>query len=431
MKAARAETHNSNIMTVNDKKAELLAPAGDTESLVSALDFGADAVYLAGKTFGMRAGARNFSEEELAWAVKTAHERGVKVYLTCNTVPLNGETDVFPEFIAGAKNAGVDAVIAADIGVIAMVKEFAPGLEIHASTQTGIVNFRTAAELYKMGVKRAVLARELSLEDIRKIRENIPEDMELEVFVHGAMCVSFSGRCLISEYLTGRNANRGECAQPCRWGYYLMEEKRPGEFFRVFEDEGGSYILNSRDMCMIEHLDDLLEAGVYSLKIEGRAKSAYYTALTTNAYRAALDCALRGEEPPKWVLEEVNKISHRPYCTGFFYGHPNEGSGSQNPAEITNGGQYFKDSGYIREYDFVAAIDNCEGGVMHLTTRNFFTLSDELEILAPKREPIKFAPSEMFEDGEQIDTARHAMRKITIKTDIEVPPHSLLRKRII
>ena len=416
----------------NTKKAELLAPAGDMESLTSALDFGADAVYLAGKTFGMRAGAKNFDAEELVSAVQTAHERGVKVYITCNTVPLNGEADVFPQYIAAAQQAGVDAVIAADIGIIAMTKEYAPGLEIHASTQTGVVNYRTAVELYKMGVKRVVLAREVSLENISIIRKNIPEDMEIEVFVHGAMCVSFSGRCLISEYLTGRNANRGECAQPCRWGYYLMEEKRPGQFFKVFEDENGSYILNSRDMCMIEHLDDLINAGVYSLKIEGRAKSAYYTALTTNAYRAALDHVLKGERPPKWVLDEVNKISHRPYCTGFFYGHPNEGSGSQDPNEITNGGQYFTDSGYIREYDFVATVDRCENGVMYLTTRNYFTLSDELEILAPKQEPIKFFPKKMFDDGgEEIDTARHAMRKITIPSDIVVPPHSLLRKRII
>ena len=416
----------------NVKKAELLSPAGDTESLLSALDFGADAVYLAGKTFGMRAGAKNFEPEELVSAVQTAHERGAKVYITCNTVPLNGETDIFPEYIAAAQQAGVDAVIAADIGVIAMTKEYAPGLEIHASTQTGVVNYRTAAELYKMGVKRVVLAREVSLENIKVIRKNIPEDMEIEVFVHGAMCVSFSGRCLISEYLTGRNANRGECAQPCRWGYYLMEEKRPGQFFKVFEDESGSYILNSLDMCMIEHLDDLLDAGVYSLKIEGRAKSAYYTALTTNAYRAALDSVLKGEEPPKWVLEEVNKISHRPYCTGFFYGHPNEGSGSQDANELTNGGQYFSDSGYIRDYDFVATVDRCENGMMYLTTRNHFTLSDELEILAPGQEPIKFSPEKMFDDsGEEIDTARHAMRPITIPSDIEVPPHSLLRKRII
>ena len=421
-------------MTKNNsaKRAELLSPAGDMESLVAALDFGADAVYLAGKAFGMRSGAKNFTEEDLKTAVKLAHAQGVKVYIACNTVPLNGELDVFPEFIASAQRAGVDAAIAADIGVIAMIKEFAPDLEIHASTQTGVVNYRTAVELKKMGVKRAVLARELSIENIKKIRENIPDDMEIEVFVHGAMCVSFSGRCLISEYLTGRDANRGECAQPCRWEYYLMEEKRPGEFFRVFEDESGSYILNSRDMCMIEHLDDILNAGVYSLKIEGRAKSAYYTALITNAYRAALDSVLNGTAPPDWVFREVDKISHRPYCTGFFYGDPKSGSENQSPELITNGGQYFKDSNYIRRYDFVATVDRCENGVMYLTTRNYFTLSDKLEILAPKQEPIAFTPTKMFdENGEEITAARHAMGKISIVTDVVVPERSLLRKCVL
>lgn len=413
-------------------KAELLSPAGDEECLRSALDFGADAVYLAGKSFGMRAGAKNFDEEGLCNAVRLAHSKGVKIYLACNTLPTNEEVERFPEFISNAVNAGVDAVIAADIGVISMIREYAPNLEIHASTQTGIVNYRTAIELYNMGVRRAVLAREVDLKGIKTIRSKIPEDMEIEVFVHGAMCVSFSGRCLISEYLTGRNANRGECAQPCRWNYYLMEEKRPGEFYRISEDDKGSYILNARDMCMIEHLDDLLEAGVFSLKIEGRAKSAYYTALTTNAYRTALDCALKGEKPPKWIIDEVNKISHRPYCTGFFYGHPNSGSGSQNPNEITNGGQYFADSGYIRDYDFVAAVEYCKDGVMHIIQRNYFTLSDELEILAPEQDPIIFRPSCMFNaDGEEVDVARHAMQKYTIPTDIEVSPHSLIRKRII
>lgn len=416
---------------MTDKRAELLAPAGDEESLLSALDFGADAVYLAGKAYGMRAGAKNFDEEALYKAVQTAHNRGVKVYVTCNIVPLNEEADRFPEFILMISSAGADAVIAADIGVISMIREYAPNMEIHASTQTGIVNYRTAAELYKMGVKRAVLAREVNLENIRIIRDKIPRDMEIEVFVHGAMCVSFSGRCLISEYLTGRSANRGECAQPCRWGYYLMEEKRPNEFYKVFEDDRGTFILNARDMCMIDHLDDLLDAGVYSLKIEGRAKSAYYTALTTNAYRSALDCVLKGENAPQWVLDEVNKISHRPYCTGFFYGHPNDGSETQNPNEITNGGQYFADSGYMREYDFVGTVDSCENGIMTLTERNHFTLSDELEILAPKTAPIPFSPTKMFnEDGEEIDTARHAMMKVTIPTDIVVPPHSLLRKKV-
>lgn len=414
-----------------NKKAELLSPAGDEESLLCALDYGADAVYLAGKTFGMRANAKNFDEEGLFRAVEMAHKKGAKVYIACNIVPSNDEIDAFPEFISTARDAGVDAVIAADVGVISLVREYAPKLAIHASTQTGVVNYRTALELYKMGVRRVVLAREVDLESIKKIREKIPDDMEIEAFVHGAMCVSFSGRCLISEYLTGRNANHGECAQPCRWNYYLMEEKRPGEFYKVFEDDRGSYILNARDMCMIEHLDDLIDAGVYSLKIEGRAKSAYYSALTTNAYRTALDCLFKGEKPPRWVLEEVNKISHRPYCTGFFYGNPADGSGSQDPNTVTNGGQYFADSSYIRDYDFVAVADKCENGMMYLTVRNYFTLSDELEILAPEKEPIKFKPVLMFnENGELIDTARHAMSKITIKTDIEVPPRSLLRKRL-
>lgn len=414
-----------------DKKAELLAPAGDEESLRYALEFGADAVYLGGKSFGMRAGAKNFDEEALFSAVQAAHEKNAKVYITCNTVPTNSEVEKFPEFISTAQNAGVDAVIAADVGVISMIKEYAPKLAIHASTQTGVTNYKTAIELYKMGVRRVVLAREVDLKNIKLIREKIPEDMEIEAFVHGAMCVSFSGRCLISEYLTGRNANRGECAQPCRWNYYLMEEKRPGEFYKVFENDEGSYILNARDMCMIEHLDDVINAGVYSLKIEGRAKSAYYSAVTTNAYRAALDSFMKGEKPPKWVLDEVNKISHRPYCTGFFYGHPSDGSGFQEPNETTNGGQYFKDSGYIRDYDFVGTIDRCENGTMYLTQRNYFTLNDELEILAPGLEPIKFKPELMYNaDGEQIDTARHAMSKLTIKSESEVPPHSLLRKRL-
>lgn len=410
---------------------ELLAPAGDEECLVSALDYGCDAVYLAGKSFGMRAGAKNFDMDGLSRAVCLAHARGVKVYLTCNTIPLNSEIDQFPQFIAAAQECGVDAAIACDLGVISLIKEYAPKLDLHISTQTGVVNYRTALELYRMGAKRVVLAREVDLENIREIRRKIPEDMEIEVFVHGAMCVSFSGRCLISEYLTGRGANRGECAQPCRWGYYLMEEKRPNQFYKVFEDERGSYILNARDMCMIDHLDDLIDAGVTSFKIEGRAKSAYYVALTVNAYRAALDSYLKGEKPPQWVLDEVNKISHRPYCTGFFYGKPADGSGSQDPSEITNGGQYFADSGYMRDYDFVGVVDSCENGVMHLTQRNYFTLEDELELLPPHSEPIIFRPEKMFgADGAQIEIARRATEKLTIPTDISVPPHSILRKKM-
>lgn len=414
-----------------NRKPELLSPAGDFESLLYALDYGADAVYLGGKTFGMRAGAKNFTEEELCSAVEAAHKKGVKVYITCNIVPSNDEIERFPEFISSAASAGIDAVIAADIGIISLIRELQPSLEIHASTQTGTVNYKTARELYKMGVKRAVLAREVELEEIRKIRKNIPEDMEIEAFVHGAMCVSFSGRCLISEYLTGRNANRGECAQPCRWEYYLMEQKRPGEFYKVFEDDSGSFILNARDMCMIEHIGDLLEAGINSLKIEGRAKSAYYTALTTNAYRTAIDFALKGEKLPEWVVGEMDKISHRPYCTGFFYGSPREGSDTQNPFEITNGGQYFADSGYIRDYDFVGAVDGYENGAMTLTVRNYFELSDELELLITGKEPVKFMPRAMLDkNGEEISVANHPMEQITVITDIEAPPRSLLRRRL-
>lgn len=410
---------------------ELLAPAGDEECLRSALDYGCDAVYLAGKSFGMRAGAKNFDMDGLDRAVRLAHERGVKVHLTCNTIPLNSEIEQFPKYVAAAQECGVDAAIACDLGVISMIKEYAPKMELHISTQTGVVNYQTAIELYKMGAKRVVLAREVGLEDIREIRRRIPADMEIETFVHGAMCVSFSGRCLISEYLTGRGANRGECAQPCRWSYYLMEEKRPNQFFKVFEDERGSYILNSRDMCMIDHLDDLIDAGVTSFKIEGRAKSAYYVALTVNAYRAALDSCLKGEKPPKWVLDEVNKISHRPYSTGFFYGKPTDGSGTQDPNIVTNGGQYFADSGYMRDYDFVGVVDYCEDGVMHLTQRNYFTLSDELELLPPHAEPIIFKPESMFgADGTQIDIARRATEKLSIPTAIVVPPHTILRKKM-
>ena len=410
---------------------ELLAPAGDEECLRSALDYGCDAVYLAGKSFGMRAGAKNFDMDGLDRAVRLAHERGVKVHLTCNTIPLNSEIEQFPKYIAAAQECGVDAAIACDLGVISMIKQYAPKMELHISTQTGVVNYQTAIELYKMGAKRVVLAREVGLEDIREIRRRIPADMEIETFVHGAMCVSFSGRCLISEYLTGRGANRGECAQPCRWSYYLMEEKRPNQFFKIFEDERGSYILNSRDMCMIDHLDDLIDAGVTSFKIEGRAKSAYYVALTVNAYRAALDSCLKGEKPPKWVLDEVNKISHRPYSTGFFYGKPTDGSGTQDPNIVTNGGQYFADSGYMRDYDFVGVVDYCEDGVMHLTQRNYFTLSDELELLPPHAEPIIFKPESMFgADGTQIDIARRATEKLSIPTAIVVPPHTILRKKM-
>lgn len=396
--------------------AELLSPAGDYECLEAAVDYGCDAVYLGGQTFGMRANPKNFSMEELKKAVDFAHGRNVKVYLTCNTVPTNDEAEQFPEFIREAQKTGIDAVIIADVGVMAMTKKYAPELDIHMSTQVGIMNYETANELYRMGAKRIVLARETSLAEIRKIREKIPADMEIEAFVHGAMCVSFSGRCLLSKYLANRDANRGACAQPCRWRYFITEEKRIGQDFEIFEDKRGTYILNAKDLCMIEHISELLEAGVTSLKIEGRAKSSYYVATVTNAYRGALNAAYRHEPTPDWVRSEVYKVSHRPYCTGFFFEH--------GDAE-----QHYEDSGYYREYDFCGVVTECSGGVMHLTQRNYFTLDDELEILSPGMNPVRFSPTEMFsEKGESVRIANHATEKLTIPCDTVFPKNSILRK---
>ena len=304
---------------------EVLAPAGDEERFNAAINYGADAVYLGRKQFGMRSSPMNFDFEQLVKAVQSAHVKGIKVYLTCNTLPRNNEISQFEQFVREAVEADVDALIVADIGLLALIKKYAPDMEIHISTQTGVVNYVTARELCNMGAKRIVLARELSLDEIAEIRAKTNPDMEIEAFVHGAMCVSFSGRCLLSQYLVNRDANRGECAQPCRWGYHLVEEKRPNEFFPIFEYEKGTYILNAKDMCMIEHIDKLAQAGVDSLKIEGRAKSAYYVTVVTNAYRMAVDEYYRNPDNfvlPDWIRDEVYKVSHRKYCNGFFFGTP-------------------------------------------------------------------------------------------------------------
>lgn len=399
---------------------EVLAPAGDFERFTAAMDYGADAVYLGAKKFGMRASPDNFDFDELKIAVQTAHGMGKKVYLTCNTLPRNNEISGFREFIESASDCNVDAVIVADIGVLSLVKKYAPDMEIHMSTQTGIVNYVTANELYNMGAKRVVLARELSIDEIAEIRSRCPEDMEIEVFVHGAMCVSFSGRCLLSSYLVNRDANRGECAQPCRWGYHLMEEKRDGEFYPVFEDERGTYILNAKDLCMIDHIEKLAQAGVTSLKIEGRAKSAYYVSVVTNAYRMAVDWFSNNPEKPlpQWIHDEVFKVSHRKYCTGFFFGHPKDC-------------QYYETGGYIRNYDVVAVIEGCAGGVAYATQRNRFFSGDTVEILFPGKEPVRMELNELFnENGDKIETANHAMMKFHFPCTIDFPRNSIIRKEL-
>ncbi|MEG2086798.1 MAG: U32 family peptidase, partial [Angelakisella sp.] len=359
---------------MNVKKPELLAPAGDIERLQAAVRYGADAVYLGGKLHNMRAGTPSFSLEELATAVCFAHAAGVKVYFTCNTLPRNDEIAGLEDYLAAVADTGVDAFIAADIGIMMAARRVAPHTALHISTQAGITNYLTANELHRLGASRVILARELTLPEIAGIRQNTSPELELEVFVHGAICMSFSGRCLLSQYLVGRDANRGECAQPCRWGYYLVEEKRPGQYFPVIEQDGGSYILNAKDICLLEELDKLVEAGVTSLKIEGRAKSAYYVAAIVNAYRKGVD--LYAADPqhyhaPAWLLDETRKVSHRDYTKGFLFGPPEEG-------------QCYQNGGYIRNWEVMAVVTSWRDGRLYCTQRNRFFAGDVLEALVPR-----------------------------------------------
>lgn len=404
-------------MISNNRNLEVLAPAGDFERLYSAIDFGADAVYLGSKMFSMRTAPSNFDFDELKSAVEYSHAKGVKVYLTCNTLPNNREMDLLPTFIQNAYQCGIDAIIVSDLGTLSLVKKHAPELEVHISTQAGIVNYVTANCLYDMGAKRVVLARELSLDDIATIRAKTPKDLEIETFVHGAMCVSFSGRCLLSSYLVDRNANRGECAQPCRWGYHLMEEKRTDEFYPIFENEKGTYILNAKDLCMIDFIEKLHEAGVSSLKIEGRAKSAYYVSVITNAYRMAVDHYFENpNEPlPKWISDEVYKVSHRKYCTGFFFGHPKDC-------------QYYENGGYIRNYDVVGVVRDCKDGFVHCVQRNKFCKGDTVEILSPKAKPFEIKVDEIFDEhGQSVESTNHAEMKFSFACDKVFAPNSIVR----
>lgn len=403
-------------------KPEVLAPAGDFERLEAAVSFGADAVYLGGGMFGMRTSPSNFSDDELPKAVEYAHSNGVKVYLTCNTVPRNNEVDVLPEFLQMAENAGVDALIISDIGTLTLAKKYAPKTEIHVSTQAGITNYATANAFYDMGAKRVVLARELSIDDIANLRAKTPKDLDIECFVHGAMCVSFSGRCLLSNYLVGRDSNRGDCAQPCRWKYHIMEETRPGVYFPIEQDDKGTYIMNARDMCMIEHIPELVNAGITSLKIEGRAKSAYYTAAVTNAYRAAVDEFMKNPtddfKVSDWIREEMRKVSYREYCTGFYFGSP------LDDAEI------YYEGGYRREWDVVAVCEKWENGTLFAVQRNKFLDGDTLEIVEPGKEPFSVTVKDLKnEAGESIESAPHAMMHLSFSCEREVAAGSIIRKQ--
>ncbi len=404
---------------------ELLSPAGDLERLRYAVAYGADAVYCGMTEFGMRTSSANFTPAELAEGVQFAHARGCKVYLTMNTLPTNDEIARLPEAILAAKAAGVDAFIVADIGVIAACKEHAPDIEIHCSTQMGITNYATANAAYAMGATRVVLARELSLEDIRTIREKTPPELEIEAFVHGAMCMSVSGRCLLSTYMVGQNrdSNRGGCAQPCRWKYHITEEKRPNQHYEIGEGEGGSYILNANDLCTAEFLGAVCDAGVGSLKIEGRAKTAYYVASVTAAYRKALDAYLtlgEGEDYqlPAQAAAELTRTSHRVYSPGFYHGQ----EGAQ---------QNYESTAYVREWEFIGTVESWADGVAHCQQRGKWSLGDTIEVLTPAGEQIALRPDWIRnEKGEDVTATPHAMQLYSIPCEIALPAMSLLRKKV-
>lgn len=396
-------------------KLELLSPAGDMERLKMSVLYGADAVYLAGTSFGMRSFAGNFTPEELPVAVSFAHDHGVKVHVTVNTMPRNDEICHLPAYLEQLDSAGVDALIVADMGAFTLAKKYAPHCQLHVSTQQSIANYECATAWYDLGAKRVVLARELSLSEISCIREKCPKELEIETFGHGAMCVSYSGRCLLSNYMTGRDSNRGACAQPCRYQYALMEEKRPGEYFPVFEDEKGTYILNSRDMCTIDHLKELMDAGIDCIKIEGRAKSAYYAAIVTGAYRHCIDDIAAGREIDKVWRDEVEHVSHRIYSTGFYFGQP---------------GQYTEHSRYIRTWQIVAKVESCdETGRAVCSLNNKFSAGDELEVVGPDLRPFTITAPMMTDlDGAPLEQPKTPQMRFVIQLPTPVPPLSILRK---
>lgn len=397
---------------------EVLSPAGDEERLQAALRFGADAVYLSGQSFGMRAACANFDRDALKRAVALTHGAGKKLYVTCNILPRNKDIDILPEYFTFLNHIGVDALIISDIGTMELAKQYAPNCALHVSTQFGVVNHATATALYHMGAKRVVLARELSLEEIREIRAKTPKELELEAFVHGAICMSFSGRCVISNYLTDRDANHGECSQPCRWKYTVVEETRPDLPMTLEQDETGSYLFNSNDMNLISHVAALAQAGITSFKIEGRAKSFYYTAVTANAYKRAVEGYVASGcsadyVPKSWIVEELNKISHRPYGTGFYFGMP---------------AQHLKQGGYIRAYEVAAVVDGWEDGYLLATQRNRFFPGNELDVLEPGGKPFTFTPEILFNDeGEPLESANHPMMRVKIPFERPLAEGTLLR----
>ena len=405
------------------KKPELLAPAGNMEKLKMALLYGADAVYLGGKAFGLRAFGGNFTNEELQEAVDFAHKLGKKIYVTVNIFPHNSDIAKLPVYLTFLNEIKVDAILVADLGVFTLAKEYAPDVELHISTQANNTNWAAVNAWAELGASRVVLAREMSLEEVKEIREKC--SVELEMFVHGAMCISYSGRCLMSNYLTGRDANRGSCAQPCRWNYALVEEKRPGQYFPVLEDERGTYIFNSKDMCLLPYLPDVIASGVDSLKIEGRMKSVHYAASVVKAYREAIDSYFTAPEQfevkQEWV-EELDKVSHRAYTTGFYYGRPTEKD------------QIYGTSSYTQTSDFVGLVLDYDEktGFATVEQRNNMKVGQEIEIFQPHLAGYRQILQEMYNDeGEAIQVAPHPQQIVKIRMDRPVEPYGILRRDIV
>ncbi|HML37503.1 MAG TPA: U32 family peptidase [Bacillota bacterium] len=405
------------------KKIELLAPAGDLEKLKIAIDYGADAVYFGGEMFGLRAAAKNFTLEEIREGVKYAHDRGKKVHMTINIFAHNEDIEALARYLDRLSEIPIDAFIVSDPGIIMMIREAIPDAEIHLSTQANMTNYKTAEFWHRQGVKRIVLARELTFEEIREMRSRLPETLELEAFIQGAMCISYSGRCLLSNFMIERDANRGECAHPCRWKYHLVEEQRPGEYFPVEEDERGTYILNSRDLCMIEHIPDLIGAGLTSGKIEGRMKSVFYVATIVGAYRKAIDAYYADPEnysfDPEW-LKELKKVSHREFTTGFYYNKP------------TNKDQNYQTSAYTRDYTFVGLVKSYDEktGLAVVEQRNKMGLGDEIEVFGPNTDYFTQRIEVLLdEENQPLESAPHPQQIVKIKMDKPVLEKFMLRKQ--
>ncbi|NLK93633.1 MAG: U32 family peptidase [Clostridiales bacterium] len=406
-----------------NKKPELLAPAGNLEKLKIAFQYGADAVYFGGELFNLRAAAKNFTIEEIKEGAEYAHKLGKKIYCTVNVMPRNNELEMLPKFLMDIEEANVDAVLVSDLGVLSIVKKYT-NLPIHISTQANTINYEACNMYESLGAERVVLARECSMNEIKEIRNNISNDLELEVFVHGAMCMSYSGRCLLSSFMANRDSNRGSCAQSCRWKYTLMEEKRQGEYFPIEEDSNGTYIMNSKDLCMIEYIPELIEAGVSSLKIEGRNKSEYYVAIIVNAYRKALDLYFSDPENyklPKELLDEVYKVSHRKYFTGFYFNEPKED------------GFIYDTNNHIREYDVVGIVIDYDNKTKMATLkqRNKFSLEDEVEILSPKSFNEKFKINKLLdEEDNPLETANHPGMICKIQSPYPLEKNTFIRKKV-